>query len=148
MTEQVAQGQALATGMDPDEIDVTNLTSMEDALALWESTHRADEVLGDGFTALADKDKLVGVAFAIPKFKIVQGDFGEFVVVWAITRDGHKLRFSDGSSGIKEQLLRYQELTGQYGGLVCQTGLTRSDYEYEDADGNMRPATTYYIAES
>lgn len=57
---------------------------------------------------------------------------------------------NDGGSGIKEQLIRY---AGRYDGdpLLCppvrlNAGLRKSEYPYEELDGSMSTATTWYLS--
>lgn len=133
-----------------DDIDVRDIKSIEDAMKVWEQNYRASDVLGDGFLQLEDKNALVDVDLYIVKFKMIEeGSYGRFVVVWTITRDGERYRFSDGSTGIMHQLLEFAEKTGQAGGLAVPKGLVRSDYEYFDPqDDKMKPASTFYLSES
>lgn len=57
---------------------------------------------------------------------------------------------NDGGTGIKEQLIRY---AGRYGNepLLCppvrlNNGLRKSEYPFEESDGSMSTATTWYLS--
>ena len=102
---------------------------------------------GSGFTILKEKDQLIGKWFIIVEWKFSLGDFGEFVSALIMTKDGDKFVINDGSAGIYQQLLAITEETEKRHGLVVRNGLTRSDYEYVDAQGKKVPARTYYLAQ-
>lgn len=101
--------------------------------------------LGDGFTVV-DKKDIVGKAMLILGWEPGKNEkFGPFTIVRAITRTNEKILFVDGSSGIKEQLQVFENLTGRAGGILAETGLRVSNYTYTDDKGEERPASTYYI---
>lgn len=116
------------------------------------------EDYGTGFK-VTDKSKLVNVSLMILEWRFNDGDFGDsgFVSVAAVTRNGDKVIFNDGSTGIYRQLRRVTDQrqarnhpTPQ-AGLLVEGGLTRSDYETEvpgkDGKPVRTPATTFYLAE-
>ena len=110
---------------------------------------KADDY-GDGFKLMPDKDKgrLVGVPFICVNARIAQGDHGQFSILHVITYAGDKWIVTDGSSGINKQVQNHG--LAVFIGLVCENGLTVSEYEYEDVDPKtgevkMKPAKTYYI---
>jgi hypothetical protein len=108
------------------------------------------ETLGDGFAVLSkNKDVLCGVPVLFMSWDFNAGDFGEFVSVRAIARrEGGaltKVILNDGSTGIYKQLRDFTKQTGKLGGLVARQGLRRSDYDYDDGSGQLKPASTYYI---
>jgi len=104
-----------------------------------------------------DKDTLVGKPFLITAYRInPDGDFGEFVSVLAITKGNRRVVFNDGSSGIKTQL---QELAqkGITSRILCNSGLRRSDFRFDEKTGEIvkrsdpryaesSPAKTYYLS--
>lgn len=120
--------------------DLDAITSHDDALAIL-AAHGilpvdAAELLADEWIPTA-KDDLVNVAFIVVDTKTSWGDYGPFSTVRVVTRDGKKLRFSDGSTGIFEQL---EHLKMKYGmktaaGLTCQKGLVKSVYTRRDEEG-------------
>lgn len=167
------EGTTVATRKTPDEtsteIDVTAVpkysddellavSSFEDAYNLavqyygQENLVSADETIGNGFRLLANKDTLIDVPFIALGWRFNPGDFGEFVTMMVVTEDGRKFIVNDGSTGLCQQLATYTNSTGRHGGMLVKRGLTRSDYEYEDAtlldsEGKptKRPASTFYL---
>jgi hypothetical protein len=131
--------------------DLTNIQSFEDALTLVqreigaELIVSADQAIGDGFKLLENKDVLQGVEMLLVSWDFHLGDFGEFVSVKLVTRNGDKYILNDGSSGIRDQLMGFTAKKNQKGGLFCKKGLRRSDYTYQDEKGQETPATTYYL---
>lgn len=106
---------------------------------------RSTEEFGDGFRVLEDKSRLVKTPFIVLGYKFAQGDNGEFVIIHAVTDRDEKLIITDGSTGIKEQMKKYQS-HGIHAGLLVRDGLVKSDYTFKDENGNDRPATTYYLS--
>lgn len=102
--------------------------------------------------SLVDKDTLINKPMIILAWNFSQGNFGEFVAVKVRTADGLYV-FTDGSTGIYEQIARYQErLIASDGwdkfvasGMMVPKGLRKSEYTYTDEDGKEVPAVTYYI---
>lgn len=104
------------------------------------------EQIGDGFAMLDDKGQLVGREMVLINWKFNESSYSDepFVFVRAMTRDGQRIMFVDGSTGIRDELLEFSSRTGQFGAMHLHHGLRRSDYEYED-EGKMKPATTFYL---
>lgn len=132
--------------------DLQAIASFEDALALIreqfgdEGVVAADQVIGNGFAILDNKDHLIGVPFAMVKWHFYEGKYDNSVAaVLLVTSDGRKYLMNDGSTGVCKQLREYSDETGRFGGLVARKGLTRSDYEYTDSEGKTTDAQTYYI---
>jgi hypothetical protein len=131
--------------------ELSALNSFDDALALLrdkvgeENVGVADRDLGDGFKLLENKDILIGVPFLLVTWSFHNGDHGEFVSAKLMTQEGQKYILNDGSTGIWDQLKQYSEKKGVPAGLFCMKGLRRSNYEYEDENGQKKPATTYYL---
>lgn len=105
----------------------------------------ADEILGNGFRLLENKDALIDVPFLIISWDFHNGDFGEFATVHLVTNEDKKYVINDGSSGIRDQLMSVTSNKNVYGPMMVKGGLRRSDYEYEDEKGNKTPAKTYYL---
>lgn len=94
-------------------------------------------------TVVFDKTDLVGRAFVITNWRHnPEGNMGEFVVCKITVQDGTHGLFTDGSTGIKDQLLKFNE--GRP--IIVPKGLRKSDYMYKDDFGNMIPATTFYLS--
>lgn len=132
--------------------DLQSIGSFDDALALIreqfgdEGVVAADQVIGNGFAILDNKDHLVGVPFAMVKWHFYEGRYANKVVaVLLVTSDGRKFLMNDGSTGICKQLEEYSDDTGRFGGMVARKGLVRSDYEITDDKGDETSASTYYI---
>lgn len=102
---------------------------------------------GDGFKLLESKDKrkLVDVPFICVNARIANGDFGDFSILHVLTQNNDKYILVDGSAGIHRQVQTYGRAV--FIGLMCENGLTVSDYEYHDEKlGKMVPASTFYIS--
>jgi hypothetical protein len=149
---------ANATGTDLErkipqytDEELLSIQSFDDALRLaadWygeENLVRADATIGNGFQLLANKDTLIDVPLVILQWRFNPGNFGEFVSMMIVTKDGRKFVVNDGGSGICAQLATYTNATGRHGGMLVAKGFTRSDYTYEDEKGEEHPASTYYL---
>lgn len=146
--------EVATTTPELNEDQLTEMRSMEDALATLaqagiEVTSVTD--FGDGFLVM-DKADFVNVKFVIVNYKIVpaeKSDFGsDFAVIRIITADGRKAILTDGSreSGLCVQIKTLQR-RGVTGGVMCEKGLTVSEYPYEDpSDGKTKTARTYYLS--
>jgi len=139
------------TGVKFETEELAGIVGFDDALKLLgdklgqENVLVADQEIGDGFKLLENKDQLIGVEMLFVSWDFHMGDHGEFVSVKCVTRDGQKYILNDGSSGIRDQLMGLSAKKNQNAGLYAKKGLRRSDYKYEDENGNEKPATTYYI---
>jgi hypothetical protein len=113
--------------------------------------------LGEGFEVLdrAGKDSLTGVSFLIFEWQFNDGDYGEFVSLRLLDKNGRKAILNDGSTGICQQM---RDLPPNFtGAILCRRGLRRSDYTFEvlGPDGNpvldskgepvRKAAATYYL---
>lgn len=95
-----------------------------------------------------DKEELINRPFYIRRWKTLQSkDFigNEFVVVFAVTYDGHMIVFSDGSAGIARQLKEVSTKRFKLGIYVdpdggeflrVPNGLRMSEYDV-DRNGNV-----------
>lgn len=158
---KVNTGEVAKLATDWSEID-----SVEAALAVIADSgitveNISDEV-SDGFDLIDDKDVLCGLAMLVIGWRTNSGDFGEFVSVRAICKDGpwqgKRIIFNDGSTGIKTQLHNIESKRTAKGNptnslnewilapMHADKGLRRSDYTYTDDKGESRPAKTYYFA--
>jgi len=109
------------------------------------------------FDLIEDNDELIGKPFLILSWREnPEGDFGAFVSVMAIGRDNRKIVFNDGGTGVRLQL---QELSqkGIYSRVLCEKGLRRSDFRFDEKSGEVvkrsdpryatsKPAKTYYLS--
>lgn len=129
------------------------IQSVDDAAALIQELlngepilNAADE-LGNGFELVEDKSSLVKTWILLINWRFSAGDYDdEFVNVQAITRDGRKVVFNDGSVGIRKQLRELTDRTGRTAGMVVPRGLRASTYDYTDSrTGKTSQATTYYL---
>lgn len=136
--------------------------SWESAIAAMESIgatiSRADEDLADDYPVI-DKERLINRPFMALTWSIskpANESYGTpYIVVRGILRGGKRFRFTDGSTGICEQLIKLTEQRIKSGfavpnaGLICPNGLRKSEYTYRDTDkdGNPvdAPASTFYI---
>lgn len=98
---------------------------------------------------LVEKEQLVGKTFIITDW--VEKDTGQydnpFVIVHVTTPTDEHLVFTDGSTGIRDQLNTYlAKMGGTKQPIYVPKGLRVSNYIYHDElSGKDIPATTYYI---
>lgn len=128
-----------------------DIKSFDDAMALFAQQGMPVTSIteyGDGFQAGADKSDFVNVKFVIVDLKIVPGeksDYGsDFAVVWIVTVDGRKAILSDGGTGICAQVKTLIERKAELP-IMCEKGLTVSEYDYVDDKGKKTPAKTFYF---
>ena len=143
-----------ATELSFNEEQLGQITSIEDAFAALAGAGigvSGIESFGSGFV-LTDKDQLQGAEMLLLQWRFSDGDFGPFVSVIALTRDGRRVIFNDGSTGVYQQLrtvTRTRMSNGEanmQAGLTATNGLKKSTYNYQDDQGVMRPASTYYLS--
>jgi hypothetical protein len=126
---------------------VANANTLNDAFAAFTAAGvtilDTSDLLGDEFGDIIKKDALLGRAFLIVDVKFHDGEFGPFAAVLCIDDAGKRFVFTDGSTGVYQQLLDLDKQLDDRGlaGLACRKGLRASEYE---KDG--RKAVTYYLA--
>jgi hypothetical protein len=140
--------------------DLLNISTFEDALALVAETYgdvlAADEVIGNGFRMLANKEKLVGTPFVAIQWKFFDGDYGsKYTNLLVVTDRGDRYLVNDGGAGITRDLMEYSTRTSRMGGVVFRNGLSSSTYDFCSECGStvceapdehrMTPATTFYL---
>lgn len=107
---------------------------------------------------VVNKSELVNRPFYIRAWKFSNSDqfIGDFVIVYAVTYDsGEMVIFTDGSTGVCEQIRRVQESRGPegvQGFLKVPNGLRESTYMIDstgrptrNADDKAGMGTTYYF---
>ena len=151
MTDNVV-GTEVTRLFSDDEL--RNITSISDAIKVFEqnlgaSIVQASEELGNGFALVDDagKNRLCGVPLFLLSWQFHEGDFGEFVTVYAISNHNgqdRKYVINDGSTGIYAQLRGFTDRTDRTGGMLVARGLRRSDYTVE-VEGKSTKATTFYL---
>lgn len=116
--------------------------------------------VADEYEKIDNKDELIGKPFFIEDLKFItdKKTNREYVRVEAVdVSSGSKIAFTDGSTGIKDQLVamvgsrsqdaRFKLADGSTDvRAYVKRGLRKSEYETEDAKGNAISATTYYLA--
>lgn len=125
--------------------DFSHVNSWDDAFAHFGSqVTNAAEAFGDGSVLVKDKMELVGKKFFILDWTYNKAGRGNqvYVNVLAIAENGNRFRFNDGSTGIRDQLMKYEDETGQRGGIMCSNGLRASEYEHPEHG----PSITFYIS--
>lgn len=138
---------------DISDSDLRNLTSLEDIQRVVGGKVENAADYGNGFSILEDKARLCDVPIVFLAWSRHEGDHGDFVSAYCteLNKQGQivgKWIVNDGSmkSGLARQLLDMTEKEGIQRGLFVPNGLRRSDYKYTDeATGEVKPATTYYI---
>jgi len=148
----------------PGVTALARVESFADALNLARQTYGEAVItsfeLGDGFVGLPDrnKDALVGVPLVILGWGLGWSAFStedQFSILRVVTADGHKYRFSDGSSGIHRTLMeRFEGDPANFRAIVALGGLRKSQYTPRNPDGSpvvdgkgnaILNATTYFI---
>lgn len=143
MTEQPATGKEVETErarFAPE--DLRSLATLEDAVRLIErefgGVADATTEIGDGFTMLEEKDKLLNVPMVVMQWVFATGDYTrdgertEYVIARILTEHAEKFIVTDGGTGICAQLREYEARTGRTGGLMCGRGLRKSEYDTVD----------------
>ena len=145
---------------------LTSIQTFSDAAAMLQAAGIILESIGEYGTGfkLTDSKKLVGVPFLILQWRFNAGAYGPegFVSVEAVTKHNEKVIFNDGSTGIRDQLIKVtaeREAKGSshpQAGLVVENGLTASEFFYNavtkeisrlpQTGPDWSPATTYYLA--
>lgn len=137
----------------------TEVESWDAAVELAEATFGhlvSAEELGDG-TELVEKDTLVDVPLLIMECSFhlsTKGRTGPdkfYATVRGITKDHRKFIFSDGSTGVCQQLAFLADKHNRKGGFIVAGGLVRSDYTVTLTDPKTgedyeSEATTYYLS--
>lgn len=129
---------------DPD--DLRSIASFQDAVRLIETEMGgtlidASQEIGDGFTMLDDKDKLINVPFVALQWRFTPGDFGkQYVIMRVVTESGDKYVITDGGTGLAQQMASFTERTKRTGGLLVKRGLRKSEYDNEFGHG-----VTHYL---
>lgn len=99
-------------------------------------------------TVQEDKENLVGKPLIIFDWQFKESALGEYVIVRAKTQTGTVV-FADGSTGVRDQLAKYQTRLAKSGdkfsGLYVPRGLRSSTYMTKTDKGEDVQATTYYI---
>lgn len=154
------------------DADLADVDSWETAMSFVEGAFgdviNAADALGSGFKMADDAvmARLVGVPLILMQWRFFPGDFGkDFVAVDAVQRHDNgsitKWVFTDGGTGICDQLKDFTKRTGRNGGLGVPKGLRVSNYyidretkeplskvevrEYMTSRRPMDPAQTYYL---
>lgn len=129
--------------------DLREIDSWESAINLATNAFggivNAADVLGDGFQNV-DKERLIDREFVILSYTFTKDKTSDapFVVVRVVLRDGRKLFFTDGSTGVMSQC-RDLESAGLTGGIYVARGLRVSRYTVTDDKGKDKEAATYYF---
>lgn len=128
--------------------DLRNITDFESAAAALQSVGASivsSDVLGDGFSLLEDKDKLIGVPCMFVDWTFSMGDHGEFVSARVVAempgKTYMKYVVNDGGTGIYAQLREMTNRDANARGLFSKRGLRKSTYNHPE----FGPGTTYYV---
>lgn len=149
MATKAAAGNADATN-EAQTVEVERLinwqsvtnwgTYLEQAQLTQSDILQAAEVLGDGFTVYSgpDRERLVNVPMLIVDWNFFDSDYGDggqAVYVRAITRDGKKVAFTDGSKGVCAKLAQFTQTSGKNVGPIICNGLTKREFDVDTPDG-------------
>lgn len=130
-TVEDARSLSRMEGFTDDEL--RRVTSFEDAFKLAQQVYGevsdVSEELGNGFTLISNKGKLVGVPFIVLSCGFNEGDYGDYVTVAAVTKSGDKYIFNDGSSGVFSQMFELVRTLRRTGGFVVPGGLRDNEYD-------------------
>jgi hypothetical protein len=149
-----------------DVFNVARLSSIElpdsfEAALAAVQTINGGQVIDSSADVLADewpeaaKKSLINVPFLAVTWSVSapeSSETGQYIVVRGMTKDGRRFRFADGSTGIMSQLVKLTRERVNAGhpapnaGLLCEMGLSVSNYKTKDAAGKAIDAETFYIA--
>lgn len=130
------------------------INSFDDAIRLLDETVgmvNIADVLGDGFTKI-EKERLIDKEFVLLGYTFAKDTTGNnadndesktFVICRVVLRDGRKLFFTDGSTGVMAQCRALAD-ANIVGGIYVARGLRVSEYEIV-VDGKSQPASTFYF---
>lgn len=116
-----------------NDSELRGISSFQDALdaaaAIYGGVEDIAESIGNGFTLITDKRKLVGTPFLILSFTFNPGEYGDmFASVAVVTESNDKFVFNDGSTGICAQLRDIALEKKRFGGFLVKHGLRVSEY--------------------
>ena len=135
-----------------DDETLASLTSMSDLGTVAQTYDIPIESVADygvGFESVTDKRTLCGVGMALVQWKFLDGEQGPYVCVWAITKEGRKVRFVDGGTGIFATLVQVTAARIRIGARYAMSclgvphGLRVSEYVNKAG----QPGITYYLAD-
>lgn len=135
------------TGLSDEELRMVE--SFDDVVRMTggQVANIADE-MGDGFSVLDDKMRLIGAEFIIVKYgehESEKSDGGKFTTIHVVTKEGGKYIVNDGSTGIHAQMSEKFGPDGEpFKFLYVPRGLRVSEYTYMDG-GREKPARTFYL---
>lgn len=132
-----------------------DVESFDEAMQLFQdSKEKIVEYKSEFEYPRVDKETLVNRPFMILYWDIEPGDSGQYAVVNCMDTNNTKFSFSDGSSGVMEQLVSIQEKTGRHQGIFVPNGLRESKYGVnregkavnKNSPESVRTASTFYLA--
>ena len=141
----MSTGNNVTTNVRLSDEALAGITSYEDAVrAINEAGGKIESAAdyGNGF-AVVEKETLIGIPLLLIEWRFNEGDNGDFVSVEALTKNGEKVVFNDGSTGLRDQLhlitTRREEagVASPQMGLLCPTGLTAKTYKRKDETGAL-----------
>jgi hypothetical protein len=145
------EGQRVERLLDDDTL--RNAHTPDDVLAMLSAMGVTVERASD-FELIKDKNELIAKPMILIQWSFIPSDTfgGEYVAVQAFVKgDNRKVVFTDGSTGIKEQLKQWTQKKLSEGlpperahaGIDANAGLRRSDYKA--SDGAAADGSTFYI---
>lgn len=155
------------------EYALAKAETLDEILALYANAGIAIESVEDfgaGYKLLRDKYELVGKTLVITEMAVKESDkftrgqidddgnpvLGKYAILRIVTQDPklglRHLVITDGSAGICRQvetILAKRALEGltRIHPLVAHNGLSVSEYDYTDEQGNVTAARTFYLAD-
>jgi hypothetical protein len=161
MATTKTDSQTVAIPSRYSDEELTNITSIADVNKLFSKYGVSADTIanyGTGFTVVK-KESLINKQFVILEWHFYPSDKGggDMVTVHAFTKDGDKVIFNDGSTGVREQLRRVMNTRIKAGAdevsacraLLVNGGLKSRTYDYTDPDtGEVSKATTFDLVVS
>jgi hypothetical protein len=149
--EKIKRELAGEAGTEVEMVSGRDARSWDDVEEIFRSAPETVSILED--YQRVEKRDLIGVPFFINRWRFVEGEMGEFVVAYCITRDpvrtetgtSNLVFFTDGSTGILRQLREVTINQGKRERLAVKNGLNRSEYT-ADTDTGPKQAETFYLA--
>lgn len=132
--------------------DTRSITSFDDAIRALQLAGVEPENAND-LELVDNKGTLVGVPMVFLQWRFNEDEKGRsFVSVEAVTKDGRKIVFNDGTKrGVRDQLRDLTEdriakgvgVAAAHAGLIANAGLRRSDYD--ESVGAAAEGTSWYV---
>lgn len=133
-TKKDEPSKAIAIPKIDDDM-LREVATVDDAMRLayelyGEQAVQAEDYLGNGFTMVKEKTALLNRPMFVLATRMSGGTWGQFATVFAVMMDGtnERVMFTDGSTGVCDNVKELHARTGRPGGWIIKSGLRVSEY--------------------